>query len=155
MKGDRKMFNSANDELQKYVGEKVKVDLGSVNAREMGVEYIDWYGDSSGEEPCLGGSGTITVINRNYLDDEDSDGEEDFGMDEEDEEEEEYDEESDWTIEIRFNMEVDDDGTISSIDIDAEVFSFGDSGLGDCDPEDEWNGDDLKLAEAFLQKITE
>ena len=50
---------------------------------------------------------------------------------------------------------VNEDGEIESIEITADVSCFGDSGLGDCDPEEEWTQDDLIMARAFFDSITQ
>ena len=77
---------------------------------------------------------------------------EDDPEDEEDPENEEYSEESDWSACAYLSIKVNESGEITEIEPSVRV--YGDEGLGDSDPEDVWNIDDYKAAEAFLALIT-
>ena len=46
------------------------------------------------------------------------------------------------------------DSVVSILEITADIFFRGDSGLGDCDPEDVWTDEDYEKAKGFLDKIT-
>ncbi len=116
-----------------YVGKKLSMDLDELEAMEDdietdGVEYI-----------------TKSLDYRPYLDEDEL----------EELDEEEFDERRNWSLETLLNLTVDEDNVITEIEIGARVSCFGDSGLGDCDPDDEWTPKDFEAAEVFLKRITE
>ena len=101
---------------------------------------LDWRGtgsvDGEGDE-ALFGDGYVTLDNRDYSPDQDGDD----------------DECKNWRIQtsLSFTAYL---GFIDSIGIDASISCSGDSGLGDCYPEEEWTFEDYDLARKFLNLLT-
>ncbi len=114
--------------LRAFIGKKVSVNLDGLDAD---VEWdSEW--DEDDEDSCAG----KCFANTNYRD---------------------YmrnatDERAGWSIETGLEITIDATGTITDIEISAQV--YGDDGLGDCYPDDEWKMDDYRCAKAFLQEIT-
>ena len=136
---------------KKYVGKKVTANLFDMTSSDF--EWEGTYSDA--DEDLPEGTGYLTLDYRPYLsedDDDPEDNEED--KDSSEFEMEEYDEKSNWSIRTGIIISVNDSGDIDDITITADVFCYGDSGLGECDPEEEWTNHDLALAEEFLESIT-
>jgi hypothetical protein len=127
-------------ELQQFVGKKVFVDLNLLSEEDVEFEWDQEYDDN--ENPA-GGEGHINLDYREYNSDKDS------------EEDDEYDETDNWKIQTGLSFVVDKNSCISKIEITADISCFGDSGLGDCLPEDEWTDNDLALSKVFLESITD
>ena len=143
-----------NKEIQEFIGKKVTIDLEKLSEKDVEFDWSFEY--SSNDDPTLEGSGHINLDYRPYNsvnDDEQDDDQEDNQDD--DEEDEEFDESDNWNIQTGIDFQTDKNGCITSIEITAEVSCFGDSGLGDCDPNDEWTLKDYELAKVFLNQITQ
>ncbi len=119
-----------------FLGKKINpsIDLDTV-------DDLYWRGERSGEEDgeneCpVSGEGTLEVDSYDYTYESD-----DPGINDEE-----------WTIHTRLYFEV-ENGEISSISIDCSVSCFGDSGLGECDPEEFWRSEDYDIAEKFFRSI--
>ena len=132
--------------MSEYVGKIVTSDLDELASEN--VEF-EWDGSFDEEAGVSSGEGHINLDYRDYL----SGNEESF--DEDEDSEEEYDERNNWSLQTGVSFVVNEDGEIESIEITADVGCFGDSGLGDCDPEEEWTQDDLNLARSFFNSITQ
>lgn len=81
-----------------------------------------------------GDSGTYDVGYRRYSQDKES-------------------EEYNWHLTTSVYFEIEDD-EITEITKNAEISSSGDSGLGECDPDDEWTNEDYEEAVRFFKRIT-
>ena len=160
--------------MSEYVGKLVAVDLNEV---DFSNSDFDWYGSFDEEKGVSTGEGQINLDYRDYLsthadlfdddDDEEDDYEDEegddlfdddedlFDDDDVDDEDYEYDERENWRLQTGVWFDINEDGLITRIEITAQVSSFGDSGLGDCDPEEEWTDDDLALAREFFDSITQ
>ena len=132
--------------MSEYVGKIVTSDLDELASEN--VEF-EWDGSFDEEAGVSSGEGHINLDYRDYL----SGNEESF--DEDEDSEEEYDERNNWSLQTGVSFVVNEDGEIESIEITADVGCFGDSGLGACDPEEEWTQDDLNLARSFFNSITQ
>ena len=119
-----------------FIGKKLKMDLDELEASEDDVE-------TDGVEYC-----TKILDYRPYLEEEEI-------KDIEETDDEEYDERRNWSLETSLNLTVDEENVITEIEIGARVSCYGDSGLGDCNPDDEWTPKDFEAAEKFLKRITE
>ena len=132
--------------MSEYGGKIVTSDLDELASEN--VEF-EWDGSFDEDAGVSSGEGHINLDYRNYL----SEDEESFNED--DESEEEYDERNNWSLQTGVSFVINEDGKIDSIEITADVSCFGDSGLGDCDPEEEWTQDDLIMAREFFDSITQ
>ncbi len=126
----------------KYCGKRVTCDLSELADQDPDFEWDEDY--SKDDQPVSGGTGVKTLDYRGYLDKYDLD-----------EDEDEDDERRSWNISTCITITVSDEMIITEITIDASVTCWGDSGLGDCDPEEEWTEDDIIMAEKFLDSITD
>lgn len=135
-----------SNEFQEFIGKKVTIDLEKLSEED---NEFDWsFEYRSDDEPTLEGSGHVNMDYRPYNSVNDDE------QDEEDEDEE-FDESDNWNVQTGIDFQTDNNGYITSIEITAEVSCFGDSGLGDCDPDDHWTSKDYELAKVFLNKITQ
>ena len=125
-------------ELQEYIGKKITVDLEKLS--EDNAE-LDWEYNPNDDGSSFKGIGHINIDYRPYNLNEDT-GQED----------EEFDESSNWDVQIGLDFETNSNSYLSSIQITVSI--YGDSGLGDCDPDEIWTSEDYKLAKIFLNKIT-
>jgi len=140
---------SYNVELEDlFVGKKVTANL--IEMAEDNVEFewdCNWPEDGNNE--LAGGCGHVNTNYRDYMSgknvDDDDDDDDDDG----------YDERYNWRISTGIDFVVSNEGIIERINITANVWCHGDSGLGDCDPDDEWIDDDFECAKEFLEMITE
>jgi len=135
-----------SNEFQEFIGKKVIIDLEKLSEEEI---EFDWsYEYSSNGDQTLEGSGHINLDYRPYnsVNDDEQDDED---------ENEEFDESDNWDIQTGIDFQTDNNGCITSIVITAKVSCFGDSGLGDCDPDDHWTSKDYELAKVFLYEITQ
>ena len=103
----------------------------------------DWIDDDITDEDFTGGSCCIEIQSRKDYIIYDS-------IEEDCEEESEQ-----WKVSTSLSIEVNEDKTITGIDINADVYCYGDSGLGDIDPDDVWEHEDYQLACDVLNAITE
>ena len=136
------------DKILSYVGQTVNCDLRDDAEEYEDVDYYDVEDNEDEEEGCIA---TIIVNDRHVMDEEDW---REFYEYAEDvpEEEVEYPEEADWTMEAILTIEVDYKNVIRKIE--PEVRVYGDDGLGESDPEDMWNMEDIHSAEDYLARIT-
>lgn len=132
--------------MNEYVGKIVTSDLDELASEN--VEF-EWDGSFDEEAGVSSGEGHINLDYRDYL----SENEESF--DEDEDSEEEFDERENWSLQTGVYFVINEDGEIESIEITADVRCFGDSGLGDCNPEEEWTQADLTLAREFFDSITQ
>lgn len=123
--------------MESYIGKKVTVDLEelSTTLRDLG---WDSYGD-------LEGSGSLYISTHPYRDSFSYSFDDDDGADEE---------ESDISVSISLYFETDASGVITKVERCADCYCVGDSGLGECDPDDVWEVSDEIAATAFLASIT-
>ena len=127
-----------------YCGKVITADLDELS--EENVEF-EWDGSFDEDTGVSSGEGHINLDYRDYLSEEDDESEEEAS-------EEDFDERENWSLQTGVSFVINEDGEIESIEITAEVSCFGDSGLGDCDPYEEWCDDDLALAREFFDTIT-
>lgn len=127
-----------------YCGKIVTTDLDELS--EENVEF-EWDGSFDEDTGVSSGEGHINLDYRDYLSEEDDESEEEAS-------EEDFDERENWRLQTGVSFVINEDGEIESIEITAEVSCLGDSGLGDCDPYEEWCDDDLALAREFFDTIT-
>ena len=111
---------------------------------------FEWESECSDDKKTLGGTGMKTLDFRPYLSEDDEDDSND-----DEEVDDEYDERENWDITIGVIFTVNSSGILDSIEIHADVSCIGDSGLGECDPSEEWTSEDLQLATEFFDSITE
>ena len=143
------MMESFIEELNKlYLGKKVAMDLFEFNDERF---EFEWDYDCSSD---FGGDGLVNLDSRPYL--EGKEDEYDYLDDEicEDDEEYEdyYDEREEWSLETGLRFNVNSEGVIGEIELFANV--YGDPGLGESDPEEEWLMKDFDLAKEFFDAIT-
>ena len=127
-----------------YCGKVVTEDLDELS--EENVEF-EWDGSFDEDTGVSSGEGHINLDYRDYLSGEDDESDED-------DTDEEFDERENWSLQTGVSFVINEDGEIESIEITADVSCFGDSGLGDCDPDEEWTQNDLTLARDFFDSIT-
>lgn len=125
--------------INEYSGKIVTSDLDELASEN--VEF-EWDGSFDEEAGVSSGEGHINLDYRDYL------------SGDEDDESEEYDERQNWSLQTGVSFVINEDGEIETIQITADVSCFGDSGLGDCDPGEEWTQNDLTMARAFFDSIT-
>lgn len=123
-------MNYSEKLTEEYAGKKVTVDLDELFDEET---ELDWDGlwNVDDEEDFAGGNFQMSINWRDY--DED-------GGDEE--------------LVLGIAGVVDEERRIESIEILADIFCRGDSGLGDCDPEEAWTDEDYEKARVFLDMLT-
>ena len=117
-----------------YAGKRIKVNLDDLSLHNTDFDWDPDYSeieDDEDDEDPIGGNGCMRLSDRPS------------------------DEDDNWTVVISVSFTVNAEGLIESVEPRAEVFSFGDSGLGDCDSEDIWTDEDMELASQFLDSITE
>ena len=125
-----------------FIGKKVKVDLDELSQENFELDWDpDWSED--GDEMLKSGSGYIPVNSHPYNETPVSE----VGG--------EFDESDNWHVAVGLSFEVDKNNCISSIEFTADVLCPGDSGLGECDPDDVVNDDDYDAAVEFLSSIVE
>ena len=127
-----------------YCGKVVTADLDKLS--EENVEF-EWDGSFDEDTGVSTGEGHINLDYRDYLSGEDDESDED-------DTDEGFDERENWSLQTGVSFVINEDGEIESIEITADVSCFGDSGLGDCDPDEEWTQNDLTLARDFFDSIT-
>ncbi len=128
-----------------YCGKVVTEDLDELS--EENVEF-EWGGSFDEDTGVSSGEGHINLDYRDYLSGEDDESDED-------DTDEGFDERENWSLQTGVSFVINEDGEIESIEITADVSCFGDSGLGDCDPDEEWCDKDLVLAREFFDSITD
>lgn len=128
-----------------YCGKAVTEDLDELS--EENVEF-EWDGSFDEDTGVSSGEGHINLDYRDYLSGEDDESDED-------DTDEGFDERENWSLQTGVSFVINEDGEIESIEITADVSCFGDSGLGDCDPDEEWCDKDLVLAREFFDSITD
>lgn len=128
-----------------YCGKVITADLDELS--EENVEF-EWDGSFDKDTGVSTGKGHINLDYRDYLSEEDDESEED-------DTEEDFDEKENWSLQTGVSFVINEDGEIESIEITADVSCFDDSGLGDCDPDEEWCDKDLVLAREFFDSITD
>lgn len=138
--------------FNEFLGKKVTVDLEKMSSEDPELYWDADYLDD--ETMAISGTGHINLDYRHYNDDTEENSVSNVEADECDADENTYDETVNWRLQTGLDFEVNELGCISSVEITAEVSCFGDSGLGDCSPEDEWTPKDYRLARAFLSMIT-
>ena len=115
------------DELMaRYAGKRIAVDLDALSGANRDFDWDQEYSDD--DEPA-GGNGYYPLCYREYS-----------GL-------------PNANLSTAVSFTVNADGEIESVEPCARVFCFGDSGLGECDPEEEWDDEDLEIASQFLNTI--
>ena len=115
------------DELMaRYAGKRIAVDLDALSGANRDFDWDQEYSDD--DEPA-GGNGYYPLCYREYS-----------GL-------------PNANLSTAVSFTVNADGEIASVEPCARVFCFGDSGLGECDPEEEWDDEDLEIASQFLNTI--
>ena len=114
-----------------YAGKRITVNLDDLSLNNTDFGWDPDYSEAEDDEDPIGGNGCMRLSDRPS------------------------DEDDNWTVIISVSFTVNAEGLIESVEPRAEVFCFGDSGLGDCDPEDIWTDEDVELASQFLDSITE
>ena len=128
------------DKLEsEFVGKTVAIDIQTLAESDSD---FDW---ESFDADLNEGEGVRRLNYRPYLSDDDEDEEEEY----------EFREEENWSVQTGVEFSVSEDSTIENIQITAEIYAPGDSGLGECDPEEEWDGDDLEAAREFFGRLTD
>ena len=114
-----------------YAGKRITVNLDDLSLNNTDFGWDPDYSEADDDEDPIGGNGCMRLSDRPS------------------------DEDDNWTVIISVSFTVKADGLIESVEPGAEVLCFGDSSLGDCDPEDIWTDEDMELASQFLDSITE
>ena len=114
-----------------YAGKRITVNLDDLSLNNTDFGWDPDYSEAEDDEDSIGGNGCMRLSDRPS------------------------DEDDNWTVVISVSFTVNAEGLIESVEPRAEAFCFGDSGLGDCDPEDIWTDEDMELASQFLDSITE
>lgn len=112
--------------MTKYAGKRIAVNLDALSGDNRD---FDWDQEYSDDDEPVGGSGYYPLRRLEYSELENA------------------------TLSTAVSFTVNADGEIESVEPCARVFCFGDSGLGDCDPEEEWDDEDLEIACQFLNTI--
>ena len=114
-----------------YAGKRITVNLDDLSLNNTDFGWDPDYSEAEDDEDPIGGNGCMRLSDRPS------------------------DEDDNWTVIISVSFTVNAEGLIESVEPRAEVFCFGDSGLGECGAEDIWTDEDLELASQFLDSITE
>ena len=115
------------DELMtRYAGKRIAVNLDALSGANRDFDWDQEYSDD--DEPA-GGNGYYPLCCREYSDIPNA------------------------NLSTAVSFTVNADGEIESVEPCARVFCCGDSGLGECDPEEEWDDEDLEIACQFLSTI--
>ncbi len=114
-----------HNDLDDFIGMKIYLGENPEEYSLKGVEF-EWEGD----DETLAGTGTIIFDSRPY------------------------DDENDWTLQNSLTFETNEDGVIESIEIGSEVHAWGDSGLGETDPDNEWTWEDYDIACKYMKILT-